>query len=94
MKLIFIDHSVKQMGIYWVWKPEKSSFYLEILGSVAVEFCQTRNGPQLELKWPVDLPRVGFGVEGPPEPQVMLVPLRTLDVTGSVNSSICGGKFL
>lgn len=50
MKLIFVDHSVKQMGIYWVWKPEKPSFYLEILGSVAVEFCQTRNGPQLELK--------------------------------------------
>ena len=84
MKPIFIDHSVKQMDIYWVWKPERPSFYLEIWGSVAVEFCQTRNGPQLELKYHIDLPRVGFAVEGPPEQQIT-VHLRTLDVTGSVN---------
>lgn len=50
MKPIFIDHSVKQLDIYWVWKPERPSFYLEIFGSVAVEICQTRNRSQLELK--------------------------------------------
>lgn len=47
MKPIFIDHSVKQLNIYWVWKPERPSFYLEIFGSVAVNFAR----PGIGLSW-------------------------------------------